>query len=227
MSKTCYRGSYRTHIAMNVAASFASLPRLLDHKVCHEGYPGHHTEYVLKEQHLYRERGYIEQTICLTLCPQCVIQEGIAKMAHEMIFSPGEAEQWIAEHIYRPLQKEVDATVLWRLRQASEMLEGAWDNAALLLDEGRPGLDVTQYFASYMLLPEDRAAQMVAHLKHPLWGHYELTYASGQKQMRRWLQGPDRIALFRRFLTEQWTPSQLEEEHWSYWSRSTDSSGMA
>ena len=206
-----YKGNFRTQIVMNVASTAAYISRLFDHKVCHEGYPGHHTEYGLKEKYLYLDEGYIEQSICLTLCPQCVIQEGIAMLAHEMIFAEGEAEQWLVEHIYRPLHKDVDAIVLLRIRQASQILGSVWDNAALLLDEGRSEQEVAHYFTKYMLLEEKRAAQMVTHLKHPIRGRNELTYANGQKLMRPWLQGADMHAVFRRFLTEQFTPSQLEE----------------
>ena len=204
-----YRGNYRTQIVINAAATAISLSRLFDHKVCHEGYPGHHTDYVLKEQHLAR-RGYTEQTLYLMLVPQCVISEGIAMVAHEMIFFEGEAEHWIAEQMDRLFHKEVDAKALLRLRQASDMLEGVWSNAAMLLDEGRSEAEVTQYFVKHMLLPEDRSSSYIAFLKHPLYGlHVALTYGNGQKLVRRWLQGPDRVAVFHRFLTEQWTPSQL------------------
>lgn len=204
-----YRGNYQTHIVINTAAAAAALSRLFDHKVCHEGYPGHHTAYVLKEQHLARH-GYTEQTLYLTLAPQCVVSEGIAMVAHEMIFSEGEAEGWIAAQMARLFHKEVDAQALLRLRQASEMLEGVWGNAAMLLDEGHSEAEVAQYFVKYMLLSEDRATSYIALLKHPLYGlHFALTYGSGQQLVRRWLQGPDRVAVFHRFLTEQWTPSQL------------------
>jgi hypothetical protein len=206
-----YQGSYRTRIEMNLAASGGQLPRLFDHKVCHEGYPGHHTEYALKEQHLVRERGYSEQTIILTLCPQCVMTEGIAMLAHELIFAPGEAEEWLVERVYRPLKQDVEAAALLGLRQASELLNPIWDNAALLLDEGQPEPDVATYLASYMLVTEERAMGMIAALRHPLWGIYNLTYAGGKKLLRPWLQGPDRQATFRRFLTEQLLPSQLQE----------------
>jgi len=129
-------------------------------------------------------------------------------VAHEMIFSEGEAEHWIAEHMDRLFHREVDAQALLRLRQASEMLEGVWCNAAMLLDEGRSEAEVAQYFVKYMLLPEERATAYSAFLKHPLYGlHVALTYGNGQKLVRRWLQGPDRDAVFLRFLTEQWTPS--------------------
>jgi hypothetical protein len=82
--------------------------------------------------------------------------------------------------------------------------------AAMLLDEGHSEAEVAQYFVKHMLLPEDRASSYVASLKHPLHGlHLALTYGNVQKLVRRWLQGPDRAAVFRRFLTEQWSPSQL------------------
>ena len=151
-----YQGNYRTHVVMNVSATAAYMSRLFDHKVCHEGYPGHHTEYVLKELELVRKEEYLEQTLVLTLCPQSVLTEGIATVAHEIIFAEGEAEQWIAEHVYSLLQKDVNATVLLRLRQASDMLQGVWDNAALLLDEGRPEQEVVQYFITHMLTKEER-----------------------------------------------------------------------
>lgn len=205
-----YQGDYRTRIDMNVTATAAQLPRLFDHKVCHEGYPGHHTEYILKEKYLYKQQGYPELAIVLTLCPQCTIAEGIALVAHEIIFALGEAEQWIAEHIYRAIGKDVDATILLSLRQASNMLGGVWDNAALLLDEGHPEAEAAQYFVRHMLLTEERAAQMVAHLKHPLWGLHNLTYMGGEKVVRRYLQGSEKVAAFRRLLTEQFVPSQLE-----------------
>src|SRR5260370_17010476 len=154
---------------MNLAATAAWLPRLFDHKVCHEGYPGHHTDYVLKDQHLAR-RGYTEQTMYLTLVPQCVISEGIAMAAHEMIFSEGEAEQWIAEQMNRLFHREVDAKALLRLRQASEMLEGVWGNAPMLLHEGPSEAELPQYFFNHILLPEDRAASYVVSLNNPLHG---------------------------------------------------------
>ena len=80
----------------------------------------------------------------------------------------------------------------------------------MLLDEGHSEAEAAQYFVKYMLLPEERATAYSAFLKHPLYGlHVALTYGNGQKLVRRWLQGPDRDAVFLRFLTEQWTPSQL------------------
>lgn len=206
-----YQGNYRTRVEMNLASTAAWFSRLFDHKVCHEGYPGHHTEYILKDQHLLRQRGFTEMAMYLTRVPQCVISEGIAMVAHEMIFSEGEAELWIADQMRRLLHKDVDATMLLRLRQASEILNGVWGNAAILLDEGHTEAEVAQYMVRYMLLSEETAIRYVTSLKHPFYGLYQLIYGAGQRLLRSWLKGPDRVAVFHRFLTEQWTPSQLEK----------------
>lgn len=58
---------------------------------------------------------------------------------------------------------------------------------------------------------EDRAAAMVTFLKHPMGGPYNLAYVAGQRLMRPLLKRPDRSAMFRRLLTEQFAPSQLQD----------------
>lgn len=93
-----YLGNYRSRVELNT--DLPTNMRWLMDLVCHEGYPGHHTEFVLKERHLYRERGYIEQSISPIICPQSVISEGIATSAFDMVFTDVESEQWAREHLY-------------------------------------------------------------------------------------------------------------------------------
>lgn len=133
-------------------------------------------------------------------------------MAHQMIFSPGEAEQWMATEVYPELNMEVDAQCIWQLRQASEQLTGVWVNAAFLLDEGRPEEEVIRYFAKYMVLDEQAATACIKALRNPLIGHYLLIYYYGQQLMTACLQGQNRLPVFQRWLTEHITPSQLEDE---------------
>jgi len=93
-----YLGNYRSRVELNIDLP-TNMSWLMD-VMCHEGYPGHHTESVMKEQHLYREHGYMEQAIAPIIGPQSVISEGIATTAREMIFTLEEAEQWASEHLY-------------------------------------------------------------------------------------------------------------------------------
>src|SRR5215469_15583146 len=90
MGENWYLGNYRSWVELNTDLS-TDLDGLI-YFMCHECYPGHHTEFVLKEQRLFRERGYIEQAIFPIISPQAVISEGIATSACEMIFTPEEAE---------------------------------------------------------------------------------------------------------------------------------------
>lgn len=138
-----YLGNYRSHIDVNT-----DLPMHLNwlpYLVAHEGYPGHHTEGVSKEQHLYRERGYIDQSIVLLISPHCLVSEGIATNADTMIFAPGEVDSWLAEHIYPEAgisPKPVDTA---KVKKAQQLLEDGWGNAAFLLQQGRSDVEVAQY----------------------------------------------------------------------------------
>jgi hypothetical protein len=203
-----YLGSYRSRIELNTDLP-THMAWLLD-LVCHEGYPGHHTEFVLKEQHLYRERGYMEQSIAPIISPQSVISEGIATSAFEMVFTPDEAEQWAAEHLYPEASIESAPGDMVKLFKASELLEAIEGNAAFMLNEGHPDEEVKQYLMKYKMLPDEHAQKALEFLKSPFHEAYVFTYYYGKQLMHPWLQGPDRNAVFLRFLTEQLCPSDLQ-----------------
>src|SRR5215467_501328 len=211
MGENWYMGNYRSRVELNT-----DLPTDLNglmNLMCHEGYPGHHTEFVLKEQHLFRERGYIEQAIFPIISPQSVISEGIATLACEMIFTPEEAEQWLAEHVYPEAGIEPDTIDITKLRKAEELLDyPVGGNAAFLLHEGRSDEEVMQYLIKYSLLPDEEALKFLEYLKVPFQQTYIFTYFYGRQLMKPWLQGPERWNAFRRFLTEQIYPSELVKE---------------
>ena len=211
LGENWYLGNYRSRVELNTDLP-TDLNGLLDF-MCHEGYPGHHTEFVLKEQRLYRERGYLEQSIFPIISPQSVISEGIATSASEMLFTPEEAEQWLAEHIYPEAGIEPDTVDIAKLRKALELLEyPVGGNAAFLLHEGRSDEEVMQYLIKYSMLPDEEALKYLEFLKVPFQQAYIFTYFYGRQLMKPWLQRPDRLTLFRQFLTEQVFPSELVKE---------------
>ena len=53
------------------------------------------------------------------------------------------------------------------------------DAAILLHQEGRPEAEVRAFLADAGLLTEERVAQTMAFLTHPLWRYYVATYAEG------------------------------------------------
>jgi hypothetical protein len=206
-----YLGNYRSRVELNT-----DLPTngawLVD-VMCHEGYPGHHTEFVIKERHLYRERGYMEQAIAPIIGPQSVISEGIATMAREMIFTPEEAEHWASEQLYPEAGIEPVQLDIVKLHRAGELMQGLEGNAAFLLHEGRPDEEVAQYLMKHSLESDrQRIQKELDFLKDPFREAYIFTYFYGKRLMQPWLQGADRLAVFRRFLKEQFYPSELVKE---------------
>lgn len=211
LGENWYLGNYRSRVELNTDLP-TDLNGLLDF-MCHEGYPGHHTEFVLKEQRLFRERGYLEQAISPIIGPQSVISEGIATSACEMIFTPEEAEQWLAEHIYPEAGIEPAPIDIAKLRKAGELLDyPVGGNAAFLLHEGRSDEEVIHYLIKYSMLTDEEALKFLEYLKVPFQQAYIFTYFYGRQLMKPWLQGPDKWNAFRRFLTEQVYPSDLVKE---------------
>ena len=95
-----YQGNYRSLIQVNT-----DLPIYIDRAVdlaCHEGYPGHHVYNALLEQHLVRDRGWVEFTIYPLFSPQSLIAEGTANYGIEVAF-PGEERSAFERDVLYPL----------------------------------------------------------------------------------------------------------------------------
>ncbi|GCE14444.1 hypothetical protein [Tengunoibacter tsumagoiensis] len=196
-----YLGNYRSRIEIN-KYFIPDLPRLLA-TLCYDGYPGRHTEAVLKEQLLYREQGQFEQCFHLRLSPQSVISQGIAMLSWEMIFAPGEIEQWLAKHIYPVLGLNTEMENIVKIWQAQDILKGVGCNAALLLQEGRSDEEVQQYMQKYQALVN------LDCLKNPFLAPCIFTYYYSKQLIKPWIRQDDRQSTFRRFLTEAVCPSDL------------------
>ena len=202
-----YLGNYRSRVELNT--DLPTNMRWLMDLVCHEGYPGHHTEFVMKEQHLYRELGYLEQTISPIICPQSVISEGIATSAFDMVFTLAESEQWAREHLYPAAGIEPIEIDTEKFRRAGELMEGIDGNARFMLSDGRPDDEVKQNLMRYRRKPEEYARKDLEFLRDPFREAYVFTYFYGRRLMKPWLQGDDRQQVFKKFLTEQICPSDL------------------
>jgi len=88
-------------------------------------------------------------------------------------------------------------------------MAGIDGNARFMLSEGRSDEEVKQYVAKYAMLPDEYAQKSVEFLKDPFHEAYIFTYFYGRQLMKPWLEGSDKQAVFKRFLTEQLCPSDL------------------
>jgi len=83
-----YKGGFVSLIEVNT-----DLPVYVDRAIdlaCHEGYPGHHVYNALLEQHLVKQRGWIEFSVYPLFSPQSLIAEGTANYGIQVAFTEAE-----------------------------------------------------------------------------------------------------------------------------------------
>jgi hypothetical protein len=204
-----YQGNYRSRLELNLDRPVYAFTLL--YQMCHEGYPGHHTESCLKEKILFLEKGYLEQSVFFALGPQVIISEGIASLAAEMIFSFSEISEWINEHVIPLSGQQAGEVFLERLLEAFTIIstDDLGSNLATLIEAGRSEDEVLEYAMAYTPFTEKQLRSYMLNLSSPLQRLYSFSYSHGARLIRPLLAGPKREEVIRRLLTEQITPSRL------------------
>lgn len=206
-----YLGNYRSRIDINIdlPTYLTDLPNLIAHEV----YPGHHTEHALKEQRLWREAGRLEHSILLINAPECVISEGIATWALEMVTDEDELRDWLADEL-APLVgvSSEDVRTMLGVNKAKKVLRAVMGNAALnLYEDGTDEAEVLHYIERYGLEAPDEAQKTLQFITHPISRSYVFTYTAGYDLLKPLLSGRDSYAWFSRLLHEPVTPEIVRE----------------
>src|SRR4051794_35819969 len=206
-----YLGDLQSRVAINT--DLPVLSTTLGHLVAHEAYPGHHTEHSRKEVGLVRRRRQLEESIFLVGTPQCLLAEGLADLAIEVLIGAtegpgrGAVEEVVAGHL-RPLGIAYDPEVVATVAAAGEALGAVRGNVAWLLhEEGRPVEDCIDYSVRWSLTTRERAEKSIQFLTDPTWRAYISCYVEGLPACRRFVGGDP--ARFERLLTEQLIPADL------------------
>ncbi|MEZ4646242.1 MAG: hypothetical protein R3E31_26555 [Chloroflexota bacterium] len=207
-----FKGNGRSHIEFNTDIPISALS--LIGTFAHEGYPGHHSEHLLKEQKFVHELGYGEMAAALLHSPAAVIAEGIATTAAEIIFPEGSHHQWTLAVLLPAagIVTEETAVHMQRLAQASEQLRYVGGNAAILYHTGQLNREqAIDYLVTYALSSPERAAKSFSFFTHPLFRSYIFTYTQGYDLIAQAAAAADgdKWPVFRRMLTEQIRPLQL------------------
>ncbi len=180
--------------------------------IAHEGYPGHHTELSIKETRLLQARGQAEYGVAIINAPSCLVAEGIAVCALDVLMTGEEQVRWHTEEILpRAGLAHLDAEREYQIAKALEKLDGVWDNAAFLLHEqGANTAEVKAYFQRYGLKREREADKAVEFISDPLSRSYVFNYNNGAKLLDALFAARgNRDDWFTRLLSEPVTPSQI------------------
>ena len=181
-----YKGNFTSLIQVNT-----DLPIYIDRAIdlaCHEGYPGHHVYNALLEQHLVKDRGWIEFTVYPLFSPQSLIAEGTANFGIEVAF-PGKDRIAFEQSTLFPLagldparapeyyeaQALVDELSYAGNEAARRYLDGTLDRAA-----------ASAWLERYGLMSHDRAAQRLRFFEQ--YRSYVINDNHGKDLVRRFIE---------------------------------------
>ena len=170
-----YLGQRATRVRINVDLPISS-PRLLE-LVCHEAYPGHHTESVCKDASLIRPAGRDEFSVFVYPSPQAVMSEGLASHAIEALLGP-DAER-VAADCLQQAGIAYDHETAVAVREAETLLLSVRSNVALLLDRGTPSPIAREYARAWLLDDTGQIDKAITNLEARTWRPYESCYPVG------------------------------------------------
>jgi len=205
-----YLGDYRSRVDVNTDLPVRANSML--GLMTHEGYPGHHTEHALKEKLLYREQGHAEACVQLINGPECVISEGLADLARDVIFTEPELVAWLSDEFYPQAGIAADVERDRAIAHALRKLRPVAGNAAFLLHRDGAGEEtVVDYIRRYGADTEKQARQLYRFISNPLFGSYIFNYHYGRDLLARYIKTGEPVARFRTLLEQPLTPSRVEQ----------------
>lgn len=210
-----YKGNYHSVIQVNT-----SLPIYIDRAVdlaCHEGYPGHHVYNALLEQHLVRDRGWVEFSVYPLFSPQSLIAEGSANYGIDVAF-PGEERQAFERDVLFPLAglPPARAAEYYRVQGLVRDLSYAGNEAARRYLNGEiDGAAAADWLVRYALMTPQAARQRVRFFD--TYRSYVINYNFGQDLVKAYVErtaGPnatsdERWRVFSALLASPRLPSGL------------------
>ena len=148
------------------------MPATIKYEVAHNIYPGDYLHMAILSQQTYAQEGRLAACIKLKNAPENVIAEGIEELAPFRLQPDHGPEDELA----------------WKLEW---LRRGACLTAAVRRRQhGEPRTDVLSHLERLGHMDQDRAAQELNRIEHPLWGTYQYTYWLG----RHLVQESDRRA---------------------------------
>jgi hypothetical protein len=205
-----YLGNGRSLVEINTDSPFHA--NGIVGLIAHEAYPGHHTEHAIKEHIIYKGQGWPEASVVLINAPECVVSEGIATKALDVIFAEGEAERWQRTEFYprAGVSDDLSSEEVDELSKAQRALAAVSDNAALMLHvDGRPVEEVIAYFLKFSGCTRQEAERSIRFLTDPLTRSYTFTYSMGHALLESIFRRHELTGVFRRLLSEALTPDDL------------------
>jgi hypothetical protein len=187
-----YQGNYRSLIQVNT-----DLPIYIDRAIdlaCHEGYPGHHVYNALLEQHLVRDRRWVEFTVYPLFSPQSLIAEGTANYGIEVAF-PGDERAVFERDVLYP-EAGLDpskAAAYARVQALVDRVAYAGNEAARrYLNGDADRKQATLWLSQYAMMSPVRAEQRTRFFD--TYRSYVINYNLGKDLVKQYIESRGGVA---------------------------------
>ena len=173
-----YLGNYSSRIEVNPSydifwSSFLSA-------AAHEGYPGHHTEFVVKEQCLFRELFQFEHSILLMNSPKLIISEGIANLAINMLYSyRDQAEISVREFCRKKTDEDSLDNITNQYSVRNKMNLFVHNLAYHALIDEWSNEQLVRYATSFEILSKENVDNQIKRLNNPVHATTDFSYSIG------------------------------------------------
>ena len=202
-----YKGKYISRIEVN--PSYQMYWTVFLSYSSHEAYPGHHTEFAIKEKRLYRELNQFEHSILILHSPKLVVSEGIANKAISILFLNQEvAEIGLTEFCPDP-SKEATLEELELQDKVKAKIPLFWYNFAYhaLVDKYNKN-ELMQYGKNFEFFSDEALITAIDRMSNPAYSNNAFMYYIGNNLLQKYGDVPS-LKEFRNLLDNPILPSDL------------------
>ena len=203
-----YLGNYKSRIEVNPNYNMY-WSSILD-AAAHEGYPGHHTEFVVKEYRLYHRNSQFEHSLLLLNSPTLIISEGIANTALNTLFSYRNQAEISLKEFCSNKNEDTPLNTLIKQYSVKRKLERFSYNLAYhaLLDKWSDK-KLIQYASNFEIFSKEDIYNRMKLLKNPVYSTTGFSYFSGSKLILNKYREFPSAKNFKELLTKPILPSDL------------------
>jgi hypothetical protein len=203
-----YLGNYKSRIEINPKSNMY-WTTLLRYSA-HEGYPGHHTEFSVKERILYRDLNQFEHSILLLTSPKLLISEGIADLAINVLFSYRDQAEIGLNEFCPDILKEDSLEAMVAQNKVRNKLNLFWYNFAYhYLIDNYTDEEIISYGKNYEIFGEDDLRNQIKRLNNPVYSKNAFTYNLGMNIIKKKYGEFPSVKDFRSLLINPILPSDL------------------
>ncbi len=203
-----YMGDFRSRIEINPNYNIYWTGFLT--AAAHEGYPGHHTEFIVKEQRLYRELNQFEHSILLLHSPKLILSEGIADLAVNVLFSNREAVEIGLRELCSDSSNEDSLEIMMAQNKVKGKITLFWYNFAYhaLIDKYSDD-QLMRYGTNFEIVSKENIKNQLKKRSNPVYSKNAFMYNLGSNLIKYKYGDPPSVKAFQNLIINPLLPSDL------------------